>query len=348
MLDTPNLIDNFQRPITYLRLSVTDRCDLRCVYCMGEKMQFLPKKDVLSLEELGFIAENFIALGVKKIRITGGEPLVRRNIMSLFKHLSAFLTSGDLQELTLTSNGTQLSRYAQELANYGVKRINISLDSLKPDRFKNVSRGGNIDDVMQGIASANKVGLDVKINMVALQNINDDEIHDMIAWCGDAGHDLTFIEVMPLGDMDSEYRIDQYMPLTAVKDIIAQKYTMIDEYTAKYISGPARYVRLAQNNQKIGFITPLTHNFCESCNRVRMTCTGILYPCLGQENATDFRPILKSCEEFNDNTYHIMQQAIIEAINHKPKGHNFMISRNNAENGGVKGMINRYMSVTGG
>lgn len=341
------LIDNFQRPITYLRLSVSDRCDLRCVYCMREKMQFLPKKDILSLEELGFIAENFIALGVKKIRITGGEPLIRRDIMSLFKHLSRFLASGDLDELTLTSNGTQLSRYADELIDYGVKRINISLDSLNATRFKQISRGGDLQQVMQGIKSAGKVGLRVKINMVALQGINDDEIYDMIQWCGDHGHDLTFIEVMPLGDMDDgdeQSRITQYMPLTKIKDMIAEKYMMVNDDVSLSIAGPARYVRLHETNQKIGFITPLTHNFCASCNRVRMTCTGVLYPCLGQENATDFRPIIKNFNQFDDDAYHLMQQTIKNAINHKPKNHDFAISSNH----GVKGMVNRYMSVTGG
>ena len=329
------LIDPFARAITYLRVSVTDRCDFRCVYCMSEHMTFLPKADVLSLEELDRLCSAFVAKGVIKLRLTGGEPLVRRGIMTLVSSLSRHLTSGALKELTLTTNGSQLERYAAELKDYGVERINVSLDTLDPARFRAITRWGDLDKVMVGIDAAQAAGLQVKINAVALKGVNEDELADMIAWAHGRGMDLTVIEVMPLGDVD-EARLDQYLPLSLVRSQLAERYTLDDiDYRT---GGPARYVRVKETGGRLGFITPLTHNFCESCNRVRITCTGTLYMCLGQEDAADLRRPLRASEG-NEPLY----AAIDEAIARKPKGHDFVIDRRNQGPA-----VSRHMSVTGG
>ncbi|MBC6404116.1 MAG: GTP 3',8-cyclase MoaA [Rhodospirillales bacterium] len=330
------LIDPFARAITYLRVSVTDRCDLRCVYCMAEDMIFLPKKDILSLEELDRLASAFVAMGVRKLRLTGGEPLVRRNVMSLFRNLSRHLNSGALEELTLTTNGTQLVRFADDLAACGVKRINVSIDTLDRHKFKAITRWGDFDKVMEGLQAAKTAGLAVKINAVALKGVNDDELDRMLAWCGQEGFDLTLIEVMPLGELGSEQRVDQYLPLSEVRRRLSETWTLtnIDYKTG----GPARYVQVEETGRKLGFITPLTHNFCESCNRVRLTCTGTLYMCLGQEDAADLRQVLR----FSDDDA-VLQAAIRDAIAHKPKGHDFVIDRRNQAPA-----VSRHMSVTGG
>ncbi|GAB5468170.1 MAG: GTP 3',8-cyclase MoaA [Rhodospirillales bacterium] len=334
--ETAPLIDPFARAITYLRVSVTDRCDLRCVYCMAEDMTFLPKAEVLSLEELDRLTSAFIGLGVRKLRMTGGEPLVRRNIMSLFRSLSRHLDSGALDELTLTSNGTQLGRFADELAACGVKRINVSLDTLDRNKFKAITRWGDFDKVMAGLQAAKDAGLAIKINTVALKGVNDDELDRLVAWCGEEGFDLTFIEVMPLGELGSEDRVDQYLPLSLLRSKLSETWTLtdIDHKTG----GPARYVSVAETGGRIGFITPLTHNFCESCNRVRLTCTGTLYMCLGQEDAADLRRVLR---ESDDDA--VLEAAIREAITRKPKGHDFVIDRRNSAPA-----VSRHMSVTGG
>ncbi|HEY9548585.1 MAG TPA: GTP 3',8-cyclase MoaA, partial [Kiloniellaceae bacterium] len=299
------MIDPFGRAITYLRVSVTDRCDFRCVYCMAEDMAFLPKAEILSLEELDRVCSAFVRQGVRKLRLTGGEPLVRRDIMKLFRSLSRHLDSGALDELTLTTNGSQLSRFAQELAGLGVKRVNVSLDTLNPDKFQAITRWGKLDKVMDGLAAAKHAGLQVKINAVALKGINDDEVDNLVAWCGDEGHDLTFIEVMPMGEI-GEQRVDQYWPLSMLRAQLAEKWTLeeIDYRTG----GPARYVRVKETGGCLGFITPLTHNFCESCNRVRLTCTGTLYMCLGQEDAADLRTPLRLSESDD-----LLDAAILEA-----------------------------------
>src|SRR3546814_232027 len=278
------MIDPFGRAITYLRVSVTDRCDFRCVYCMAEDMSFLPKKEILSLEELDRVCSAFVRRGVKKLRLTGGEPLVRRDIMKLFHSLSRHLDSGALEELTLTTNGSQLSRFAHELAGLGVKRVNVSLDTLNPDKFQAITRWGKFDKVMEGLAAAKDAGLQVKINAVALKGVNDDEVDRLVAWCGGEGYDLTFIEVMPMGEI-GEQRVDQYWPLSMLRAQLAENWALeeIDYRTG----GPARYQRVKETGGRLGFITPMTHNFCESCNRVRLTCTGTLYMCLGQEDAAD-------------------------------------------------------------
>ena len=330
------LIDPFGRAVTYLRVSVTDRCDFRCVYCMSENMTFLPKAEILSLEELERVAGAFVRLGVRKLRLTGGEPLVRRNIMSLFRGLSRLLESGDLDELTLTTNGSQLDRFAPELADLGVKRVNVSLDTLDPDKFAAITRWGKIDKVMAGLAAAKAAGLGVKINTVALKGVNDGEFDDLVAWAGAEGFDLTFIEVMPLGEIGEGARLDQYMPLSMVRARIQERWTLeeIDYRTG----GPARYVRVKETGGRIGFITPMTHNFCEGCNRVRLTCTGTLYMCLGQEDAADLRGPLRASE--SDAA---LEAAIHEAIARKPKGHDFIIDRNHN-----LPAVGRHMSVTGG
>jgi len=285
------LIDPFQRKISYVRVSVTDRCDFRCTYCMSEDMDFLPKKDVLSLEELDRLCNTFIDLGVKKLRITGGEPLVRKNIMQLFSNLGKKLGQG-LEELTLTTNGSQLDRYAQDLFDTGVRRINVSLDSLEKNKFKKITRIGNLDKVINGIMVAKKAGLKIKINTVALKEINDNEILNLVNWCGENKFSLTFIEVMPMGEI-GEKRSDQYMPLTEVKSLIQTKYSLTED--SLRTGGPARYVHCHETDQKIGFITPHTHNFCELCNRVRITCTGQMYMCLGQQDKADLKiPLRKS------------------------------------------------------
>jgi cyclic pyranopterin phosphate synthase len=330
------LIDPFQRKIDYLRISVTDRCDFRCVYCMSEDMSFLPKSEVLSLEELERLCGTFIRLGVKKLRLTGGEPLVRRDIMYLFRGLSKHLKSGELDELTVTTNGSQLSRFADEMASLGVRRINVSLDTLNPDKFAAITRWGKFDKVMEGLQAAKEAGLKVKINTVALKGVNDDEIDHLISWCGDEGFDLTFIEVMPMGDIGGEERVDQYLPLTRLRAQIGENWTLNE--SSHSTGGPARYVDVVETGQRIGFITPLTHNFCESCNRVRLTCTGTLYMCLGQEDAADLRAPLRASD---DDT--VLEAAIREAITRKPKGHDFIIDR---EHSGPA--VGRHMSVTGG
>ena len=329
------LIDPFAREITYLRVSVTDRCDFRCVYCMAEDMTFLPKSDILSLEELDRLCTAFIAKGVRKLRLTGGEPLVRRGIMTLVASLSRHLASGALNELTLTTNGSQLRKHAAELAAHGVKRINVSLDTLDPVKFRTVTRWGELDKVRDGIKAAQDAGLNVKINAVALKGVNEDEFPELIAWAHGEGMDLTLIEVMPLGDV-GEGRLDQYLPLSMVRARLAERFTLLDlDYQS---GGPARYVRVAETGGRLGFITPLTHNFCESCNRVRVTCTGTLFMCLGQEDAADLRGALRASEG-NDLLY----AAIDDAIAHKPKGHDFIIDRRH-----TRPALARHMSVTGG
>ena len=330
------MIDPFGRSIGYLRVSVTDRCDFRCVYCMAENMTFLPKADVLSLEELERLCGTFIRLGVKKLRLTGGEPLVRRNIMSLFQGLSRHLESGALEELTVTTNGSQLSKYARQLADLGVRRINVSVDTLDPHKFQAITRWGKLEKVLEGLNAAKGAGLAVKINMVALKGVNDDELHRMVAWCGDEGFDLTFIEVMPMGDIGGEDRIDQYLPLSTVRALLRERWTL-DEIDYR-TGGPARYARCAETDGRIGFITPLTHNFCESCNRVRLTCTGTLYMCLGQEDAADLRAPLRQSDHNGP-----LEAAIHEAIARKPKGHDFIIDRRHN-----RPAVSRHMSVTGG
>jgi cyclic pyranopterin phosphate synthase len=330
------MIDPFGRAISYLRVSVTDRCDFRCVYCMAENMTFLPKAEILSLEELDRVCSAFVGQGVKKLRLTGGEPLVRRNIMSLFRSLSRHLATGALKELTLTTNGSQLVKYADELAGLGVKRINVSLDTLDAYKFKAITRWGDLDKVKEGLAAAKAAGLAVKINTVALKGVNDDEFDKLVAWCGDEGFDLTFIEVMPMGDIGGENRVDQYLPLSVLRSRLREKWTLeeIDYRTG----GPARYSRVAETGGRIGFITPLTHNFCESCNRVRLTCTGTLYMCLGQEDAADLRAPLRSSDDDE-----ALVAAIGEAISRKPRGHDFIIDRRHNQPA-----VSRHMSVTGG
>jgi GTP 3',8-cyclase len=329
------LVDPFGRKISYIRISVTDRCDFRCVYCMSEDMNFLPKRDLLTLEELDRLATAFIIRGTRKLRITGGEPLVRRDILQLFHSLSRHLESGALSELTLTTNGSQLATHAAELARCGVRRINVSLDSRDPKTFRALTRRGDLDQVLAGIDAAQAAGLAVKINMVALKGVNEHEIVPMIEWAHRRGMDLTFIEVMPLGEIDA-LRADQYLPLTEVKAEIVRHFTMRNlDYTS---GGPARYVRIEETGGKLGFITPLTHNFCENCNRVRITCTGTLYMCLGQEDAADLRAPLRASKDDA-----LLHQAIEEAIARKPKGHDFIIDRTHHNPA-----VTRHMSVTGG
>src|SRR4051812_10554103 len=329
------MTDPFGRTISYLRVSVTDRCDLRCFYCMSEDMTFLPKADLLSLEELDRLCSAFIAKGVKKLRLTGGEPLVRRGIMTLFGSLSRHLASGDLDELTLTTNASQLSKYAAELAGHGVKRINVSLDTLDPEKFRAITRWGDLDNVLAGIDAAQAAGLRIKINVVALKGVNEDELADLVTWAHGRGMDITMIEVMPLGDV-GEGRLDQYLPLSIVRARLAERFTL-DEIDYR-TGGPARYVKIAETGGRLGFITPLTHNFCESCNRVRLTCTGTLYMCLGQEDAADLRTPLRASE--GDA---LLDAAIEDAIARKPKGHDFIIDRRHQ-----RPALARHMSVTGG
>jgi len=328
------LVDPFGRQISYIRISVTDRCDFRCVYCMSEDMTFLPKKDLLTLEELDRVASTFVGLGTRKIRITGGEPLVRKNIMQLFHSLGRHL-GGGLEELTVTTNGSQLARFADELCDAGVRRINVSVDTLDPNRFKAITRWGDFGKVMAGIDAAQKAGLSIKINAVAMKGVNEDEFDAMIRWCGDRGFDLTLIETMPLGDIAGD-RTDQYLPLSLVRSRLAERWTL-DEIDYR-TGGPARYVEVRETGGRLGFITPLTHNFCESCNRVRLTCTGTLYMCLGQEDAAELRAPLRASE--GDGP---LVEAIHEAIGRKPKGHDFVIDRRRN-----KPAVARHMSVTGG
>jgi GTP 3',8-cyclase len=329
------LIDPFARAITYLRVSVTDRCDFRCVYCMAEDMTFLPKQDVLSLEELDRLCSAFIAKGVRKLRLTGGEPLVRRGIMTLVSSLARHLQSDALDELTLTTNGSQLQKYARDLADVGIKRINVSLDTLDPDKFRAITRWGDLHKVLDGIEAARAAGLAVKINAVALKGVNEDEFVALIDWAHGLGMDLTLIEVMPLGDVGAG-RLDQYLPLSMVRARLAERFTF-DEIDYR-TGGPARYARVAETRGRLGFITPHTHNFCESCTRVRITCTGTLFMCHGQEDAADLRKPLRASEN-NDLLY----AAIDEAIGRKPKGHDFVIDRRHQ-----RPAVGRHMSVTGG
>jgi cyclic pyranopterin phosphate synthase len=329
------LVDPFGRSITYLRVSVTDRCDFRCVYCMSENMTFLPKKDLLTLEELDRVCTAFVMKGTRKLRITGGEPLVRKDILTLFRSLSRHLESGALDELTCTTNGSQLAKMAGDLAACGVKRINVSLDTLDASKFKAITRWGEIDQVVRGIDAAQAAGLQVKINAVALKDVNQHEFDDLIRWSHGRGMDLTLIETMPLGDIDGD-RTDQYLPLSMVRTDLMDRWTLEDiDYAT---GGPARYVRVKETGGRLGFITPMTHNFCESCNRVRLTCTGTLYMCLGQSDAADLRAPLRASEG-----NHLLYQAIDEAISRKPKGHDFVIDRRTK-----KPAVARHMSVTGG
>jgi len=330
------LVDPFGRAISYLRVSVTDRCDFRCVYCMAENdMTFLPKAELLTLEELDRLCTAFVARGVRKLRLTGGEPLVRRGVITLFASLSRHLRSGALDELTLTTNGSQLAKYARELKSCGVERVNVSLDTLDPDKFRAITRWGEIEPVLAGIDAAQAAGLKVKINAVALRNVNEDEIEDLIEWAHGRGMDITLIEVMPLGEISQE-RLAQYLPLSVVRARLAERWSLqeLEDRTG----GPARYTRVKETGGRLGFITPLTHNFCESCNRVRLTCTGTLYMCLGQEDAADLRGPLRASEA-ND----LLNAAIDQAITRKPKGHDFVIDRRHQ-----RPALARHMSVTGG
>lgn len=331
----PDMIDPFGRTVSYLRVSVTDRCDFRCVYCMSEHMTFLPKADLLTLEELDRLCSAFIAKGVRKLRLTGGEPLVRRDVMVLIRALGRHLDTGALDELTLTTNGSQLARYADELFAAGIRRINVSIDTLDEARFQQITRWGRLPQVLEGIAAAKRAGLKVKINTVALKGVNEAEIPSLIEWAHGHGHDLTLIETMPMGDIDGD-RTDQYLPLSQVRGSLAERWTLDD--LAERTGGPARYVRVKETGGKLGFITPLTHNFCESCNRVRLTCTGTLYMCLGQEDAADLRAPLRASA--SDDLLHA---AIDEAIGRKPKGHDFVIDRTRN-----RPAVPRHMSLTGG
>ena len=329
------MVDPFGRQVSYLRVSVTDRCDFRCVYCMSENMTFLPKRDLLTLEELDRLCSVFVEKGVKKLRLTGGEPLVRRNIMSLIENLSRHLKTGALDELTITTNGSQLARFADDLYRHGVRRLNVSLDTCDAQKFKDITRWGDLDKVLDGIKAAQDAGLAIKINMVALKNFNEHEIVPMLEWCHGQGMDLTLIETMPMGDIEGD-RTDQYLPLSQVRADLLDHFALED--IPYKTGGPARYVRVKETGGRLGFITPLTHNFCESCNRVRLTCTGTLYMCLGQEDAADLRAPLRASEG-NE----LVAAAIDEAISRKPKGHDFIIDRQHK-----RPAVSRHMSVTGG
>ena len=332
---TAPLIDPFGRHVSYLRVSVTDRCDFRCVYCMSEHMTFLPKKELLSLEELDRLCSAFVARGVRKLRITGGEPLVRKNIMWLFKALGRHLETGALEELTLTTNASQLAKYAADLKSCGVRRINVSLDTLDPVKFKAITRWGELSQVITGLDAADKAGLDVKLNAVALKGVNEHEIADIVRFAHGRGADLTLIETMPLGDIDGD-RTDQFLPLSIVRARLMEQFTLTD--IPYRTGGPARYVEVAETGGRLGFITPMTHNFCESCNRVRLTCTGTLYMCLGQDDAADLRTPLRASADDGQ-----LFKAIDDAILRKPKGHDFIIDRRTK-----KPAVARHMSVTGG
>ncbi|MGZ9722599.1 GTP 3',8-cyclase MoaA [Rhizobium miluonense] len=329
------MMDPFGRAVTYLRVSVTDRCDFRCTYCMAEHMTFLPKKDLLTLEELNRLCSAFITKGVRKIRLTGGEPLVRKNIMFLVRELGKQVQDGALDELTLTTNGSQLARYADELYDCGVRRINVSLDTLDPDKFRTITRWGDFTKVMEGIDAAQKAGLKIKLNAVALKDFNETEIPDLMRFAHRRGMDLTVIETMPMGEIEED-RTDQYLPLSQLRADLERQFTLTD--TAYQTGGPARYVEVAETGGRLGFITPMTHNFCESCNRVRLTCTGTLYMCLGQNDAADLRTALRATEDDA-----LLHAAIDEAITRKPKGHDFIIDRTHN-----RPAVARHMSVTGG
>ncbi len=330
------MIDPFGRHISYLRVSVTDRCDFRCVYCMAEDMTFLPKAEVLSLEELERLCSAFVRRGVKKLRLTGGEPLVRKNVMSLFRGLGRHLETGALEELTLTTNGSQLAKYAKDLAAIGVKRVNVSIDTLDKDKFREITRWGDLDQVMRGLDAAQDAGLKIKVNAVALRGVNDHEYDELIRWSHGRGIDLVLIEVMPMGELGENARLDQYLPLSMVRADLAKRFNLIE--TDYRTGGPARYFTVGETGGRLGFITPLTHNFCESCNRVRLTCTGTLYMCLGQEDAADLRAPLRASPSDD-----LLDQAITEAIARKPKGHDFIIDRRHSTPA-----VRRHMSVTGG
>jgi len=339
IIDGPNattMIDPFGRHVTYLRLSVTDRCDLRCTYCMPEKMTFLPKRDLLTLEELDHLASAFVAKGVRKLRITGGEPLVRRDVLTLIEKLSRHLDSGDLEEITLTTNGTQLEKFAAPLAKAGIRRINVSIDSLDPDKYAQITRGGNLANVLAGITAAQKHGIAIKLNAVALKHDNLAELPDMISWAHERGMDFTLIEVMPMGEIDGD-RFNQYISLKEVRESLQRRWTLTP--LAYRTGGPASYFEVAETGGRLGFITPLSHNFCEACNRVRLTCTGQLYSCLGQDGVTDLRKVMR--ETPHDNA--ALQAAIDGAIQRKPKGHDFEIKRP-----GSSAAVSRTMSTTGG
>jgi cyclic pyranopterin phosphate synthase len=331
-----SLIDPFGRGVTYLRVSVTDRCDLRCVYCMAEDMTFLPKKEILTLEELDRLCGAFIALGTDKIRLTGGEPLVRKGVINLVRSLGGRIGAGGLRELTITTNGTQLTKMAGDLYAAGVRRINVSMDTLDPGVFAAVTRWGKLEQTLDGIFAAKAAGLAVKINAVALKGVNENEFDRMVAWCGEHGFDLCLIETMPLGDIGGD-RTDQYLPLSLVRSRLRQTWTLTDSDYAT--GGPARYMTVQETGGRIGFITPMTHNFCESCNRVRLTCTGTLFMCLGQDDAAEFRDLLRA-PSTDDAT---LAQAIREAITRKPKGHDFVIDRRHQ-----RPAVARHMSMTGG
>jgi cyclic pyranopterin phosphate synthase len=330
------MIDPFGRHISYLRVSVTDRCDFRCVYCMAEDMTFLPKAEVLSLEELERLCGAFVRRGVKKLRMTGGEPLVRKNVMSLFRGLGRHLETGALEELTLTTNGSQLAKYAKELAAIGVKRVNVSMDTLDRTKFRELTRWGDLDQVMRGLDAAQQAGLRIKINAVALRGVNDMEFDELIRWSHGRDMDLVLIEVMPMGELGENARLDQYLTLSLVRADLAKRFNLVE--TDYRTGGPARYFKVGETGGRLGFITPLTHNFCESCNRVRLTCTGTLYMCLGQDDAADLRAPLRASESDE-----LLDQAITEAIARKPKGHDFVIDRRHSAPA-----VRRHMSVTGG
>ncbi|MBU4530544.1 MAG: GTP 3',8-cyclase MoaA [Hoeflea sp.] len=329
------MMDPFGRAVTYLRVSVTDRCDFRCTYCMAENMTFLPKKDLLTLEELERLCSVFVEKGVRKIRLTGGEPLVRKNIMHLVRQLGRHIDAGRMDELTLTTNGSQLARFAPELYDCGVRRINVSIDTLDPDKFRKITRWGELDKVLEGVRAAQAAGLKIKINAVALKDFNDTEIPEMLRWAHGQGMDMTVIETMPMGEIDED-RTDQYLPLSELRSSLERQFTLED--IPFNSGGPARYVTVRETGGKFGFITPMTHNFCESCNRVRLTCTGTLYMCLGQDDAADLRGPLRASEG-NE----LLSRAIDEAITRKPKGHDFIIDRTTRQPA-----VARHMSVTGG
>ena len=332
---TTSLVDPFGRKVDYIRVSVTDRCDFRCVYCMAEQMTFLPKADLLSLEELEQVCRSFISLGTRKIRLTGGEPLVRRNIMHLIRALGAEVKAGNLDELTITTNGSQLEKVAYDLFDAGVRRLNISIDTLDADKFREITRWGDLNNVLRGMQAAKQAGLAIKLNAVALKGVNEFELGDMVAWAGEQGFDMTIIEVMPMGDIGNENRVDQYLPLSQVRASLVKRFSLSD--INFQTPGPARYVQVAETGRKLGFITPLTHNFCESCNRVRVTCTGDLFMCLGQDDKADLATALRGGGAAG------LEAAIIEAISRKPKGHDFVISRR------VPSVaVGRHMNVTGG
>ncbi len=335
MQQTSPILDPFGRAITYLRVSVTDRCDFRCVYCMAEAMTFLPKADLLTLEEIETVSRAFMALGTRKLRLTGGEPLVRRNILELISNLGAEVERGNLDEVSITTNGSQLYKMADDLYRAGVRRINVSIDTLDGEKFREITRWGDLGKVLDGLEAAAAAGLEIKINTVAIKNFNDTEMGDMLTWCGDRGYDMTIIEVMPMGDIGNENRVEQYLPVSLVRAGLEERFTLTPlDYSS---GGPARYVRVEETGRKLGFITPLSHNFCESCNRVRLTCTGTLYMCLGQNDSADLRNALRNHGEEGLNT------AILEAISRKPKGHDFMIDRRNSTPA-----VERHMNVTGG